>query len=593
MSSKSFPTFESVIGDFEQGEINRYEPSKHLKAYFDSIKDIPERSDDLEKVRKEILLWDLSNHASPEILLSPMFTGKTEKGEDFQYPDISTFDDAYFEHYKTRFAQTSNPISKCRYGDILWQVKKDFSIIKETIVAHRDCAEIYFERKWDNEVCDSLLIALRISVSINDASSIKDTYEYIINIIGRLLADNRPRFLIELMNLVLKSKDKIKDLNYELLKESAIKAIEIYKAEKPDSFHIQRYFYNILLNIGKAKGEKELVKQSIKDHFNTFIEEANWKEKNYPNGALIKAHFLESALKYANDNAEVLGTEVENLKREIQKNSTNISEQTFKKIETKIEIPNDKIEEFIKTFEGKETIAILQAMAFGSGIIPTYESARQNAENQAKEFVLQHIIPVQLYQGDFVIKTISGDEEKLEFSTIRNFMLGYSLGVNVLMHRILELIKKQDPDYIAHVIKFFEDAPLIEKENLKFLKDGMNYYFKDESLACAHILTFQVEAILRNILKILGVPTFSFNNGEMKARMLNDVISALSSINGFEKDFVKFLEIFLIDLRGENLRNNLAHGLCEYKYLDMRICNLLFIILIRIASYHIQKNSSQ
>ena len=266
-----------------------------------------------------------------------------------------------------------------------------------------------------------------------------------------------------------------------------------------------------------------------------------------------------------------------------------ISEKAFKKIETKIEIPTDKIEEFIKTFEGKETIAILQAMALGSGIIPTYESARQNAENQAKEFVLQHIIPVQLYQGDFVIKTISGDEEKLEFSTIRNFMLGYSLGVNVLMPRILELIKKQDPDYIAHVIKFFEDAPLIEKENLKFLKDGMNYYFKDESLACAHIFTFQVEAILRNILKILGVPTFSFNNGEMKAQMLNDVISALSSINGFEKDFVKFLEIFLIDLRGENLRNNLAHGLCEYKYFDKRICDLLFIILIRIASYHIQK----
>ena len=142
MSSQSFPTYESIINEFEKGEMNRYEPSKHLKAYFDSIKNIPERSDDLEKIRKEILLWDLSYHASPEIILSPMFTGKTGKGEDFQYPDISTFDDAYFEHYKTRFAQTPNPISKCRYGDILWQVKKDFSIIKETIVVHRDCAEI-------------------------------------------------------------------------------------------------------------------------------------------------------------------------------------------------------------------------------------------------------------------------------------------------------------------------------------------------------------------------------------------------------------------------------------------------------------------
>ncbi len=589
MSFNSFKTYDKVINDFEQGEFSRYEPSKPLKTYFDSIKDIPEKSEDLEKVRKEILLWDLSNHASPEILLSPMFTGKTEKGEDFQYPDISKFDDTYFEHYKKRFVQTSNPISKCRHGDILWQVKKDFSIIKETIKAHRECAKIYFDKKWDNELCDSLLIALRISVSINDANSIKETYEYIVDIIGRLLSDNRPRFLIELLNLVLKSKDKIKNIDYEFLKESAKKAIEIYKAEKPDSFHIQRDFYNILSSIGKAKDEEDLVTQSIKDIFYSFIEEANWKEKNYPNGALIKAHFLESALKYANDNTEVLGTEVESLKKEIQKNSTNISEKTFKKIETKIEIPIDKIEEFIKTFKGKETIAIFQAIAFGSGIIPTYDSAKQNAENQAKEFVLQHIIPVQLYQGDFVIKTISGDEEKLEFSTIRNFMLGYNLGVSVVMPRILDLIKKQDSDYIAHILKFLDDAPLIDKENLKFLKDGLDYYFKDENLACAHIFTFQVEAILRNILKILGVPTFSFRNGEMRARMLDDTISTLSTIKGFDKDFIKFLEIFLIDLRGENLRNNMAHGLCEYNYFDRRICDLLFVILIRIASYHIQK----
>jgi hypothetical protein len=171
-------------------------------------------------------------------------------------------------------------------------------------------------------------------------------------------------------------------------------------------------------------------------------------------------------------------------------------------------------------------------------------------------------------------------------------MLGYNLGVNVLMPRIFELIEKQDSDYLKHILEFFEDAPLIDKENLKFLKDGLNNYFKDENLACAHIFTFQVEAILRNILKILGVPTFSFRNGEMRARMLDDTISTLSTIKGFDKDFIKFLEIFLIDLRGENLRNNVAHGLCEYKYFDKRICDLLFIILIRIASYHIQKTAT-
>ena len=167
-------------------------------------------------------------------------------------------------------------------------------------------------------------------------------------------------------------------------------------------------------------------------------------------------------------------------------------------------------------------------------------------------------------------------------------MLGYNLGVNVLMSKFIDLIKKQDSDYLEHIIKFFEDAPLIEDENLKFIKDGLNYYFKDENLACVHIFTFQVESILRNILKILGVPTFSLkNNGEMRARMLNDILSTLSTIKGFDQNFIKFLEIFMSDLRGENLRNNVAHGLCKYKYFDKRVCDLLFIILIKIASYHI------
>jgi hypothetical protein len=405
----------------------------------------------------------------------------------------------------------------------------------------------------------------------------------------RLLDKNRPRFLIEMTRQILNSKDKIEDIDYDFLEECSNRSIEIYKTEKADSFNLQRSFYEIILEIGKAKDDKELINQTRINIFNSLIEEAEWKSKNYPNGILIKNSFLESALKYAYDNKDLLESKVEDLKKEIQKNSSNISEKAFKKIETKIEIPTHKIEEFVKTFEGRETIAILQAIAFGSGVIPTYDSARQNAEKQAKEFVLQHIIPVQLYRGDLVIKTISGDEDKLEFSTIRNFMLGYNLGVSVLMPRIVELIKKQDSDYLEHILKFFEDAPLIEKENLKFLKDGLNYYFKDETLACAHILTFQVESILRNILKILGVPTFSFRNGEMRARMLDDVLLALSTIKGFDKDFIKFLEIFLIDLRGENLRNNMAHGLCEYKYFDKRICDLLLIALVKIASYHITK----
>ena len=587
-------SFEEMIKSFDESDISRYEPSKKLGEYFHAIKSNKSKSDDLEKVRKEIFLWDLSPSLSPEIAFNPMFIGKTEKGEDFEYPPLKTFDDTYVEHYKKRFFQTLNPRCKCRYGDILWQLKKDFSVVKDTIKSHRDCAKIYFENGWDLELCYSLIRAMHLSISIQDADSIRETYMFIEGIFKELIKKNSPRILIEIMDLLLNSKNKIDNLNYDFFIDASKKSIEIYKSKKSDSFAIQRSFYEIINKTGKAKGDEELSKKAIRDIFNSFIEEADWKSKNYPNGALIKASLLESALKYAYDNSDLLKEEVDRLKEDIQKNSSNVQEKVFKKVEVKITIPAAEIEKFIKIFEGKETVAILQAMAFESGIITSYEIARKKAEEQAKKCGLQHIMPpVRLYQRDLPIKTISTDEEKLEFLAIRTFMLGYRSGISALMPKVIDLIKKQDDKYLDNIIKFFEDAPLIEEENLKFLKEGLKHYFNEEYLACSHIFTFQVESILRNILKFFMVPTFSFRDGEMRVRMLDDVISALSSIKGFDQDFIKFLEIFLIDLRGENHRNRTAHGLCKYKYFDKNVCDLLFIILIRIASHRIIKNGDE
>jgi len=585
MTNEKVNSYEEAIRLVEENKVPRYERSKPFKIYFDLIKDKPDKSKELEKVRKEILAFDLSTHASPKERFSPMLTAKTDKGEDVIYPDKSLFNDTYIKYYKERFKKTKNSIIKSRYGDLIWELKKDYSVIKETINNYIGCGEYYLQLVWDNELCDSLLRAIQLSISINDEGYIKKVYKKIIEISNILIKEKRPRFILDMLDRVTDFSSKIKIVDFTKLESLCIDSIKFYKLEVDDSFNIQRDFFRCLIKIYKKihNPEKEAeVKQMI---FNSFLEEADWKLKNYPNGELIKVSFLQQALQYASNNGSDFADKVDELKVEIESMNRKIQKSAFKKIEVPVSIPKKEIDKYLKIFKGKTTIEILQTLCFNNDVFTSFDNARIRAEEQAKEFALQHLMPVQLYKGNIVIKNISGESEKLEYSTIKNFILAYQIGMNVIGAKLFELVKKQDKNYVDSILKFISSGEFIRKDSLPFIKNSLNLYDKEEFCACIHILVFQIESILRDTLIKFGIPTFSSKNGEMRARMLNDILTALESIKGFEKDFIKFLSIYLSDLRGENFRNDLAHGLCEYKQMDSMNAQILILILIRISSY--------
>ncbi len=70
----------------------------------------------------------------------------------------------------------------------------------------------------------------------------------------------------------------------------------------------------------------------------------------------------------------------------------------------------------------------------------------------------------------------------------------------------------------------------------------------------------------------------------MRERMLSDILVTLSQIEEMDKDFLKFIEIYLCDIRGDNYRNDLAHGLLPVESFTKDNAQLLLLILIKLAS---------
>lgn len=586
LTKEKIKTYEDAIQLLEENKVPRYERSKPFKIYFETIKNNPDKSKELEKVRKEIFAFDLSTHASPNERFSPMFTAKTDKGEDINYPDKSLFDDKFVEYYTQRFSETKNPILKCRYGDLIWELKNEFSIVKETIDNYLLTGELYFKLAWDYELCDSLMRAMQMSISIGDKEYIEKSYKKIIEISGILIKNKRPRFILELIENIVKYSSKIKIVDFNGLESLCMNSIKIYEKEITGSFNLQRDFFRHLEQIYRINNNAEKEADMKQKIFNSFLEEADWKLKNYPNGELIKVSFLQQALQYALNNGSDFSDKIDGLKVKIESINRKIKKSSFKKIQTSVSIPNKKIEEYLTLFDGKTTIEILQTLCFNKDIFISFDNARLMAEEQAKKYALQHLTPVQLYKGHIIIKNISGEQNKLEYSTIRNFILGYQMGMNLIGVKLFELVKKQDKDYTDSIFKYISEGEFIRKDSLPFIENSLKLYEKKEFCACIHILVFQIESILRDVLIKFGIPTFlTIGDGEMRAKMLKIILDALGLINGFERDFIKFLSIFLSDLRGENLRNDLAHGLCEYSQMNSINAQILILILIRISSY--------
>ncbi len=568
--------------DTSEFRFNRTEALK--KAFEICEKNKDER---LEDIRKDLLLFDLFVQSYPKDRFNPMVIWKTKDGREVGYPDVERdFSEDSVSYYKRRFDQTPNALLKARYSDFLWEYKKDITYAKKAVEAYLESSDIYFNNTWDSELADVLTRGLLIALSINDAELIKKCMDKCNEIISRLLNAKRPRFILEIAEFIIHNNEKLKSLHnladyIQILEES----IAFYRANVDDSFHLQQIFLSLLLNIYTIIDSKQVKAIQLRLIL-SFVEEADWKLKHYPNGGLVAHSFYQQALKTCQDFGG-FDKEAEMIKRKIQGLGAQ-SEIKYKEIRTEVKVPTKVIDDYINGLKKRATKEIIEILCTDNGLIPNYEKIKEGAVVQAREFVLQHIIPVQIMRGNLCVKSIQEDEAKLEFETISNFMIGYKMMTGMLLTKIFDMIEKEHPKFNEELIYFLKQCSYIKKERLEIIEAGFKSYADKNFISSFHVLVFQIEGILRDMLEGANVPTFNLRENEMRVKLFSNIIDLLKKINGIDRDLIHLIEIFLGRVEGDNLRNDTAHALCDSKSFSRENNLLLILIIIKLAGYKLE-----
>lgn len=543
-----------------------------------------------EDMRKEILIFDLPTHSFPKKRFGSMMSGTTDKGEEWKYPDLEKhFPRESIEYYKNRANVTNNPILKARYNDVIWELDKNVNYARLAVSAYLDCCPIYFINEWDHELADSLDRASTIASSINDQKlinkSLKKHYEFI----KKLVEKKRFRYLLEIIGSILNQEKIIRDqIDYEYIISIIESATKNFAHNVAGSFHLQRMFMELIAKIWKIKknqNEWQKIKIRIAE---SFAEEAEWKKVNYPSGNMVTASFYEKAMQSYID----LGSfpeKVKELKVKIQELNKAALKTEYKAISTTVKISREKIDDYLKIYEGRETIEMFKIMNSDKTLTPSYERSKKQAIEQAKKFISQLIFPIAVMRGSICVKHIFEENEKLEYNTITNFRISYRVIAHLLLNGIFDLPEKEHPKYFESLIQYLSLSGIIDDKKILIIKHGIRAFKDKEYVASIHILVFQIEGILRDLLGKLDLPTFSYRNNEMRERALSDILVTLSQVKGMDKDFLKFIEIYLCDIRGDNFRNDIAHGLLSLEAFTRENAQLLLLILIKLASYSIIK----
>lgn len=518
--------------------------------------------------------------------LRPLFEGTQKDGTAFCYPDVARdFNDKSFDYYRKRLKDTKNPLLAARYLDVLIEIARDFSLVQECIKAHLNSMSLFFDNDWDHEASLSFDRAYGLCVNSKNKENIGQLIQIACDHCDKLFSEGRPRFVFEILeSLIRRSKNYFDLLSKDKIFSYIDNAIKFYTSNQTENPALASNFIELKANASKALLNGEAYKASrieLAEYFTSIGDRS-------PGSGMRAAVYFEKALKIYQ---EIGVTELDELKVKIQTANSQITKNELKRVQSKVEIPNEKIERdrerFFNPYKGKSISDQIRLFSSDPRLIASVEKTRLSVVEQSKQFI-HHLFPVRvMHESDICIRTLHEDDEKIKYNTNSQLLMNYQLKHEFYIGPFLKDIL-QDPSGLKEILSFVGSSPVIKREREPFLVEALKQFQDKSYISAIHIFAPLVEGVFRDLLIALELPVWGQKNDKAWAVSLQYMLSILKDIEGIDPDFLEFVRIFLIDELGLNLKNDISHAIASIVKFNQENATMMLFIILRLSALRIQ-----
>lgn len=431
-----------------------------------------------------------------------------------------------------------------------------------------------------------LLRAAFIAQSMKQPSLADMARAAIVEGIRMLVDDGRLRYTIELARALLLLGGDVPRADLEL----AARTLERGARSEHDAgrYYAERSFLGSLDAVYQALDDSDARREAQRRV--AASHEADADARSVASHLAAAAHLEDAILVY--QRLQMQG-KVDELLRRIRE-QYQAGQEEFGQVEVRGAIPSTEVERLydvrLAPLSLDDTLAALGAL---DAFQPSYAAARERAEGIAEYAPLSALLARTIIRDDSPTRHIQSAEERLKAQIQRQFVFHVNLTAIVIGLMLQRL--EQDKGLNAQVLgDYFERWPLMDPRHMPFLRRGIERYYAGDYISALHVLTPQVEGVLRSLLwqEGLAVTGFTRDAAGIDADTLSGLLRREDVQAVLGQDLWRYLDTALSAQDGLNLRNDVAHGLVKPAQVTKVSVVIVIHLLLCLMRFHVDSSAS-
>jgi Domain of unknown function (DUF4209) len=480
------------------------------------------------------------------------------------------------------------PLIQARYADFLFDQKytagmhRPIDYATLAVNAYIDAARSALpEADLTIDAAIFLLRAAFVAASVQQDTLIDAVRIAVVDGLGQLRDEGRFRFTIELTRALLTLGRKVPRQDLELAADILQKGARI--EHEAGRYYAERPFLGALVDTRKALKDTVGAREAERMIAESYEADANARG--------VASHLAAAA--HLEDAIEIyqrlrMPRKTDELLRRIRE-QYQAAENDFGQIEVRGAIPRAEVDRLYDVRLAPLSLdEALHALGAEPSLQPSYRLAEEKAQQAAQIAPLASMAARTIIRDDSPTRRVQDATERYRAIVQRQFLFIVNL-TGIVIGILLERLEREKGLNAQSLGDYFERWPLMDPRHVPFLRRGFERYYADDYISASHILTPQVEGVLRSLLWQQGLVVTGLTrdakgiDADTLSGLLRrqDVKDAL----GPGDDLWRYLDTVLSAQDGLNLRNDIAHGLVKQAQATKVACVLVIHLLLCLTRF--------
>ena len=558
--------------------VNNVADKSRYSDYWESFSKAARTAMTDEEYAKGKVLWLIADVCSmmlrPESVNEPFSYGWEVLGK--RSANLEGFSESDISFFETILPELDDFRLKARIADLLWLVKKPRKV--EYALCAIDSYQ-QFPLDIDNLLSggkEAWRRAIKLALSLN-----KGAADRIKNICNSLFskfqeADFSGGFhalwMSDFLEIIYLEEERSKDV---------VAKLEAFaqNANSVQDWHYARGYYEGAIRWCKRIGNESDIHRLSVELAETFVSEAEQKNSGENPSNMAAGHFLECAIQAYRKipKKERAAYKVDERLEELHKrmnHSNKLSLEEMNAIETPLIDISQSIEASRNYVAGRNFPEVLIAFAnihTGTKVDEIRETVRKNMQHS---ILRQFFTSTHMTQDGRIAARSPGvnvndmDSPETQKVLWQEMVQHYGLQVGLIVQAkilpALHVINAEHQITESILAELCRSSHIIPQEREGLWAKGLFFGFDNDFIVSTHLLTPQLEHLVRILMKQNGIKTTTLDsNGIETENGLSTLLGNPDIGKTMDKNLIFEFKALLADPIGPNLRNEVAHGLIE------------------------------